>query len=74
MTEAADKPICEYSGLRSVAGYQNDEYPETEGTLALCRDMTERRFNLVQMRAAFEYGKTLGKYDCYEDFIESLKK
>ena len=32
------KVICEYSGLPSVTSYTTSEYPELEGTLALCND------------------------------------
>jgi hypothetical protein len=32
------KVICEYSGLPSVTSYTTAEYPELEGTMALCND------------------------------------
>jgi hypothetical protein len=32
------KVICEYSGLPSVTSYTTTEYPELEGTMALCND------------------------------------
>jgi hypothetical protein len=32
------KVICEYSGLPSVTSYTTSEYPELEGTMALCND------------------------------------
>jgi hypothetical protein len=34
----------------------------------------QQTYTLEQMRKAFEYGKTLEPFDCFEDLISSLKK
>ena len=37
------KSTCEYSGLPSTSSYTTIEYPELEGTNALCKDIIKKR-------------------------------
>jgi hypothetical protein len=34
----------------------------------------ETLYTEEQMKLAFEYGKTLEPFDCFEDFLQSLKQ
>jgi hypothetical protein len=37
-------------------------------------EMTKYKYTEKDMKKAFEYGKTLQPFDCFEDFINSLNK
>ena len=37
-------------------------------------DMTDKKYTEEDMLKAFEYGKTIQPFDCFEDFINSLNK
>jgi hypothetical protein len=36
--------------------------------------MADKKYTEEDMMKAFEYGKTLQPFDCFEDFINSLNK
>ena len=37
-------------------------------------DMVDKKYTEEDMLKAFEYGKTIEPFDCFEDFINSLNK
>ncbi len=45
-----------------------------EGYTQCQEDKKDKKYTEEDIRKAFEYGKTLQPFDCFEDFINSLNK
>ena len=49
-------------------------YSFVEGYTQCQEDMADKKYTEEDMLKAFEYGKTIQPFDCFEDFINSLNK
>lgn len=45
-----------------------------DANMVVPREEPKAKYTEEDMRQAFEYGKTLEPFDCFEDFINSLNK
>jgi len=70
--ETYKKPTCEYSGLRAVEAYSENEYPEVEGTLALCNEKIWGE--LYEEYSREQYPPFGGPFTDSSSFIDWLKQ